>query len=103
MGPARGYRKPHRCRGEYRRRHWRIARTPDGYTLLSSPPPPLVINQNLYPNLAFDPMKFEPIIVIAQVPNSIIVNPTKINATTVPELIAYLKANPGQGHLRDPG
>src|ERR1043165_9547986 len=22
---------------------------PDGYTLLSSPPPPLVINQNLYP------------------------------------------------------
>ena len=24
---------------------------PDGYTLLSSPPPPLVINQNLYPKL----------------------------------------------------
>src|SRR6195256_4469579 len=28
---------------------------PDGYTLLSSPPPPLVINQNLYPKLGFDP------------------------------------------------
>src|SRR5580704_6908550 len=27
---------------------------PDGYTLLSSPPPPLVINQNLYPKLGFD-------------------------------------------------
>jgi tripartite-type tricarboxylate transporter receptor subunit TctC len=25
---------------------------PDGYTLLSSPPPPLVINHNLYPRLA---------------------------------------------------
>ena len=33
---------------------------PDGYTLLSSPPPPLVINQNLYPKLGFDPTKFEP-------------------------------------------
>src|SRR5450631_3357028 len=42
---------------------------PDGYTLLSSPPPPLVINQNLYPKLGFDPAKFEPVIVMAQVPN----------------------------------
>jgi len=42
---------------------------PDGYTLLSSPPPPLVVNQNLYPHLAFDPTKFEPIIVMAQVPS----------------------------------
>ena len=33
---------------------------PDGYTLLSSPPPPLVINHNLYPKLGFDPTKFEP-------------------------------------------
>jgi tripartite-type tricarboxylate transporter receptor subunit TctC len=31
---------------------------PDGYTLLSAPPPPLVINQNLYPKLTFDPTKF---------------------------------------------
>src|ERR671926_1244749 len=28
---------------------------PDGYTLLSSPPPPLVINQSLYPKLSYDP------------------------------------------------
>src|SRR6185295_7897970 len=41
---------------------WRSA--PDGYTLLSAPPPPLVINQSLYPKLAFDPGKFEPIIVM---------------------------------------
>ena len=69
---------------------------PDGYTLLSAPPPPLVINQNLYPNLSFDAAKFEPIIVMAQVPNSIIVNPGKISATTLPEFISYLKANPGK-------
>jgi len=69
---------------------------PDGYTLLSAPPPPLVINQNLYPNLSFDASKFEPIIVIAAVPNSIIVNPARISATNVPEFLAYLKANPGK-------
>src|SRR5664279_2758092 len=67
---------------------------PDGYTLLSAPPPPLVINQNLYPKLAFDPTKFEPIIVMAQVPNALIVNPDKIKAASPAELIEYLKQNP---------
>jgi tripartite-type tricarboxylate transporter receptor subunit TctC len=47
---------------------------PDGYTLLSAPPPPLVINQSLYPKLGYDASKFEPIIVMAQVPNALIVN-----------------------------
>jgi tripartite-type tricarboxylate transporter receptor subunit TctC len=68
--------------------------TPDGYTLLSAPPPPLVVNQNLYPNLAFDPTKFEPIIVMAQVPNALLVNPNKIKASSIAELIDYLKKNP---------
>src|SRR5712672_2588977 len=66
---------------------------PDGYTLLSSPPPPLVINQNLYPRLGFDPTKFEPIIVMAQVPNALIVNPNTIKASGVTELIEYLRTN----------
>jgi tripartite-type tricarboxylate transporter receptor subunit TctC len=69
---------------------------PDGYTLLSAPPPPLVINHNLYPKLGFDPTKFEPIIVMAHVPNALIVNPNKIKASSVAELIAYLKENPGK-------
>ncbi len=55
---------------------------PDGYTLLSAPPPPLVVNQNLYPNLGFDPTKFEPILVTAQVPNALLVNPDKLKATS---------------------
>jgi tripartite-type tricarboxylate transporter receptor subunit TctC len=67
---------------------------PDGYTLLSSPPPPLVINQNLYPKLGFDPGKFEPIIVMAHVPNALIVNPKNLAASSVPELIDYLQRNP---------
>lgn len=69
---------------------------PDGYTLLSAPPPPLVINQNLYPKLGFDPTKFEPIIVMAQVPNALIVNPAKVKATTLAEFIEDLKKNPGK-------
>jgi tripartite-type tricarboxylate transporter receptor subunit TctC len=67
---------------------------PDGYTLLSSPPPPLVINQNLYPKLGFDPAKFEPIIVMAHVPNALIVNPKNIKASSVAELVEYMQKNP---------
>ncbi len=67
---------------------------PDGYTLLCSPPPPLVINQNLYPNLGFDPAKFEPVIVIAHVPNALIVNPKNLKASSLSELIDYLQKNP---------
>jgi tripartite-type tricarboxylate transporter receptor subunit TctC len=68
---------------------------PDGYTLLSAPPPPLVINQNLYPRLGFDPLAFEPVIIMSRVPNSLVVNP-RIAAKTVPEFIDYARANPGK-------
>src|SRR3954466_5138167 len=67
---------------------------PDGYTLLSSPPPPLVINQSLYPNLGFDPAKFEPIIVMAHVPNALMVNPKNLRSSSVPELIGFLRKKP---------
>jgi tripartite-type tricarboxylate transporter receptor subunit TctC len=68
---------------------------PDGYTLLSAPPPPLVINQNLYPKLGFDPAEFVPIIIMGRVPNALVVNP-KVAASAVAELIAYARANPGK-------
>lgn len=68
---------------------------PDGYTLLSAPPPPLVINQNLYRNLAFDPTKFVPVTIIAGVPNALLVAP-KFPANSVAEVIAYARANPGK-------
>ena len=69
---------------------------PDGYTLLASPPPPLVINQNLYPHLSFDPTKFVPVVVMSRVPNALVVNPDKVKANTVPDFIAYVKANAGE-------
>jgi tripartite-type tricarboxylate transporter receptor subunit TctC len=68
---------------------------PDGYTLLSAPPPPLVINHNLYPRLGFDPTQFVPIIIMGRVPNALVVNP-KVTANSVAELIAYARANPGK-------
>ena len=69
---------------------------PDGYTLLASPPPPLVINQNLYPHLGFDPLQFVPIVVLARVPNALVVNPDKIVAKNISDFIAYAQANPGK-------
>jgi tripartite-type tricarboxylate transporter receptor subunit TctC len=69
---------------------------PDGYTLLASPPGPLVINQNLYPHLDFDPLQFVPITVMGHVPNALVVNPDKIKADTVKDFITYAQANPGK-------
>jgi tripartite-type tricarboxylate transporter receptor subunit TctC len=69
---------------------------PDGYTLLSAPPPPLVINQNLYPHLDFDPLKFVPIIVMGRVPNALVVNPDKVAANSVKDFITYAQANDGK-------
>ena len=68
---------------------------PDGYTLLSGPPPPLVINRLLYQKLSYDSSQFVPITVIGAIPNVLLVHP-KTNVTTVKELIALAKANPGK-------
>ena len=41
-------------------------------------------------------MQFEPVIVMAQVPNALLTNPNNIAAKTVADFITYLKANPGK-------
>jgi tripartite-type tricarboxylate transporter receptor subunit TctC len=68
---------------------------PDGYTLLSAPPPPLVINRLLYPKLAYDSTQFVPMTVIAAIPNVLLVHP-KVGVNSVAELIALAKRNPGK-------
>jgi len=68
---------------------------PDGYTLLAAPPPPLVINQNLYPRLGFDPTEFVPIVIMGRVPNALVLS-AKVPLASVADVIAYAKANPGK-------
>ncbi len=66
---------------------------PDGYTLFASAPGPLVVNQNLYRKLAFDPGKFVPVSIMAAIPNVLLINP-KVPTRTIEEFIAYAKAYP---------
>jgi tripartite-type tricarboxylate transporter receptor subunit TctC len=68
---------------------------PDGYTLLASAPPPLVINHSLYPQLGFDPTRFVPITVMVAAPNVLVVHP-RVAATNATEFIALAVQQPGR-------
>jgi tripartite-type tricarboxylate transporter receptor subunit TctC len=73
-----------------------VARAPaDGYTLLQVVTP-AAINAALYSNLPFDFMRdIAPVIYLARLAYVVVVNPS-VPATTLPEFIAYAKANPGK-------
>jgi tripartite-type tricarboxylate transporter receptor subunit TctC len=66
---------------------------PDGYTLLVTPPSPLVINQVLYPKLGYAPEEFVPVSVIASLPNVLVVS-NSLPVNSLAQLLAYAKANP---------
>lgn len=74
-----------------------VAKSPnDGYTLVMAPFS-LATNAHLFSNLSFDPLEdLTPVIRVADQPNVLIVNSTKIQAKTVSELITLVKANPGK-------
>lgn len=68
---------------------------PDGYTLLQVVTPN-AINPALYTSLGFDFIRdFAPVIYLARLAYVVVVNPS-LPATTLPELIALAKANPGK-------
>lgn len=74
----------------------------DGYTLLLVPAP-AAINATLYRNLNFNFIRdIAPIGGIVSVPEVLVVNPA-VPAKTVPELIAYAKANPGKINMASAG
>jgi len=75
---------------------------PDGYTLMSTPAPPLAVNQNLYPKLNFDPTKFKPVTILATSPNVVGVS-NKLGVSSVKELIEKAKANPGKLNAANQG
>ena len=68
---------------------------PDGYLIMSAPPPSLTINISLYPKLNYIPSSFVPISIIASVPNALIVHPS-LPVNSVKEFIAYAKDRPGE-------
>jgi tripartite-type tricarboxylate transporter receptor subunit TctC len=68
----------------------------DGYTILLGYTGTLAIGPTLYGNVGYDPRTdFEPIGRIATAPNTLVVHPS-LPVHSVPELIAYAKANPGK-------
>ncbi len=69
--------------------------TPDGYTLMVSPPAPIALNQLLYRDLAYDPSRFVPVALLARVANALVVR-NELPAADIGQLIAYAKANPGK-------
>ena len=71
------------------------AAEPDGYTLLASPPGPIVINEALYKELAFRPSEFEPAIVMGSVPNVMDVR-LGFPAKSAHDVLNYILANPGK-------
>jgi tripartite-type tricarboxylate transporter receptor subunit TctC len=75
---------------------------PDGYTLLTCVTSD-AINATLYSKLGFDfPGDFAPVAGVIRLPMVVLVNPS-FPAKTLPEFIAYAKANPGRINFASPG
>jgi len=79
----------------------------DGYTLLMGTVGTQSINKWLYSKMPFDPQKdFQPITLVAGVPNVMVVNTEKAAARgihTVADFIKYAKANPGKVNMASSG
>ena len=69
---------------------------PDGYTLLVNATGGMSVNPVLYAKLPYDSLKdFVPISMVGSFPLVLVVNPS-VPANSVPELVAYARANPGK-------
>ncbi|MDQ8031446.1 MAG: tripartite tricarboxylate transporter substrate binding protein [Bordetella sp.] len=79
----------------------------DGYTLLMGTVSTHAINQSVYRELPYDPVKdFEPVTLVIPVPNVLELNPAfakRHNINNVAELITYLKANPDKVNMASTG
>ena len=76
---------------------------PDGYTLMIGTDALMTSNVHLYKNLPFDPVKdFAPITIAGANIICLAVN-AELPVKTMPELIAYAKANPGKLQYGSPG
>ncbi len=79
-----------------------VRAVPDGYTLLLVAPAN-AINATLYDKLNFDFLRdMEPVAGIIRFPNVVVVHPS-LPINSIPELIAYAKANPGKLNMASSG
>jgi len=75
---------------------------PDGYTLLLVAPAN-AINASLYDKLNYNFIRdMAPVAGLIRFPNVVVVNPS-VPVKTIPELIAYAKANPGKLNMASSG
>ena len=80
-----------------------VKSAPDGYTMLLSDVGALAINPSVYPDMPYDPVKdFSPIVMVSYSPHVLAVHPS-VPVSTVAELIAYAKANPGKMNFANSG
>lgn len=76
---------------------------PDGYTFFYATAAALVTDPHTYKSLPYDPMKdFTPISSIAEVSFMVLAHPS-VPANSLPELIAYAKANPDKLQIATDG
>jgi tripartite-type tricarboxylate transporter receptor subunit TctC len=70
--------------------------TPDGYTIFMTTVSTHSANPNLLKSIPYDPVRdFAPLSRVGNLPFMLVVDP-KIAAASVPEFVAYVKANPGR-------
>lgn len=81
-----------------------VAKQPaDGHTLLVMPTGNAVVNPNIYSKLPYDTLRdFTPVTLLATVENVLVVHPS-VKATSVKELIALARAEPGRLAYGSPG
>ena len=80
-----------------------VRATPDGYTILMEVMTSNAINASLYPDLNFNFVRdIAPVAIIGGAAYVVAVNPS-VPANTLPEFIAYAKANPGKINMGSAG
>jgi tripartite-type tricarboxylate transporter receptor subunit TctC len=75
---------------------------PDGYTLLLASPGPIATNSFLYKDMGYDPARWVPIALLATGPYVLVLR-TSFEGSTVKDLLARAKANPGKITSATPG
>jgi tripartite-type tricarboxylate transporter receptor subunit TctC len=75
---------------------------PDGYTLMITSPGPVATNAFPYKDMPFDPTRWTAIALLATGPYVLVVS-NRLGITSIKELIAYGKANPGRINAAHPG